>query len=176
MKRQTACEKNDALVRKMIADGATLTEVAEAVETNRTRVKEHIERNNIPHRPYRSHGHSAERNGRWKGGVIVDKDGYRLVKIPSHPNADRHGYVREHRLVMESMIERYLTLDEVVHHIDGNKQNNSPDNLHMFARNSEHLAETLAGKVPLWTPDGYRRILEGTRKPKPRRQKPIPAE
>lgn len=35
----------------------------------------------------------------------------------------------EHRSVVESIIGRELTKKEVVHHIDGNKSNNNPNNL-----------------------------------------------
>jgi len=48
------------------------------------------------------------------------------------------GYVREQRLVMEAKLGRYLTPEEVVHHIDGDKENNDPDNLMLFANNGEH--------------------------------------
>lgn len=44
---------------------------------------------------------------------------------------------REHRFVAKEMLGRELMPDEVVHHIDGNKRNNSPDNLLVVTR-SEH--------------------------------------
>ena len=42
-----------------------------------------------------------------------------------------------------------------IDHIDGNNQNNHPDNLRVFASNAEHLRVTLAGKVPKWTEQGF---------------------
>ena len=49
----------------------------------------------------------------------------------------RHGR-HEHRTVAEDMLGRKLRPREVVHHIDGNKRNNSPDNLMVFSSQSEH--------------------------------------
>ena len=40
------------------------------------------------------------------------------------PFSDKHGRIHQHRLVMEKHIGRYLTKDEVVHHIDENPKNN----------------------------------------------------
>ena len=64
--------------------------------------------------------------------------GYPVVYRPDHPRARSNGYVYEHILVMESKLGRRLKPDEVVHHIDKNKQNNSPDNLMLFASQREH--------------------------------------
>lgn len=109
----------------------------------------------------------GERNHFWKGGRIKDKDGYILIFKPDHPHASkkgkgRAGYVREHRLVLEGVLGRYLLPAEVVHHIDGNKENNTPSNLEIFKNNGHHLAQTLKGKRPNWTEDGKRRISEGS--------------
>lgn len=48
-----------------------------------------------------------------------------------------HGQ-HEHRAVAEQMLGRPLRKGEVVHHMDGNKRNNSPDNLRVFPSQSEH--------------------------------------
>ena len=45
--------------------------------------------------------------------------------------------VHEHRQIMEKMLGRKLNKLEVVHHIDGNKRNNSINNLHLTSH-SEH--------------------------------------
>jgi len=58
----------------------------------------------------------------------------------NHPMANRDGYVPEHRLVMEKKLGRYLTREEVVHHVDGDRANNEPENLVVFASLSEHNA------------------------------------
>lgn len=81
----------------------------------------------------------GERHPGWKGGRTIrkvgDGYGYVLIRMPSHPNAAGNGYVREHRLVMEKKLGRYLTKDEVVHHINGIKNDNRPENLALYHTN-----------------------------------------
>lgn len=58
---------------------------------------------------------------------------------------DNNGYLRfinsdklVHRWIVEKNIGRRLYHDEVVHHRDGNKLNNSPNNLQVFSSQDEH--------------------------------------
>lgn len=76
---------------------------------------------------------------RWKGGrITVGRREYILLYSPEHPFKTKKGYVAEHRLVAEKMIGRYLTKDEVVHHINGVKTDNRESNLMVFDNSSEH--------------------------------------
>lgn len=46
----------------------------------------------------------------------------------------------EHRVVAEEMLGRPLERGEIVHHIDGNKHNNNPENLSVMTQ-SQHIRE-----------------------------------
>jgi DNA-binding transcriptional MerR regulator len=153
-----ACYRNLDHVRAWAAEGVAVSEIARRVGTTSSKVSAFLKKHSIPRIPFRQAG---ENNPSWRGGRVIDKDGYVLVKSPDHPRRDRHGYVREHRLVMEARLGRLLTETEVVHHRDGGKQNNSPDNLEVFDTNGRHLAATLTGVPKNVTPEG-RAILRAT--------------
>lgn len=80
------------------------------------------------------------KNPSWCGGRIVSDKGYILICCPGHPNIkSRDNYVPEHRLIMEKHLDRYLTKEEVVHHINGIRDDNRIENLKLFVNNGEHM-------------------------------------
>lgn len=88
----------------------------------------------------------GQNNHRWKGGVRKHSEGYVYRKADFHPNADKEGYVLEHRLIMEGLIGRLLTKKEVVHHINGIKNDNRPENLELLESQSHHLKDNHVGQ------------------------------
>jgi hypothetical protein len=71
---------------------------------------------------------------------VKDINGYILIFNRDHPRCNKSGYVMEHRLVVEEQIGRYLTSEEVVHHINKNVSDNRAENLMLFKNNGEHIS------------------------------------
>lgn len=160
------CYHHKTEIEQWAKDGLSLSEIARRIGTKHQLVKKFLIEHQIEYTPYRQ---TMENNTFWRGGRMIDERGYILVKTPNHPYKDRHGYVREHRLVMEQHLGRYLSPHEVVHHKDNNPSNNDLKNLEVFGSNGEHLAETLKGQVPQWSDTGKARIsrtVSQGRKPK----------
>ena len=73
-------------------------------------------------------------NGHWKGGRSYHTNGYVIVRTKTHPRAGKSGYVFEHILVMERTLGRHLLPDETVHHRNGIRDDNRPENLELWIR------------------------------------------
>ena len=87
--------------------------------------------NRIGHKGKKKSSHPC-----WKGGNIIDKDGYIRTWSPDHP-WPRKGYIQEHIRVMELHIGRRIKTTEVIHHKDHDRKNNSIGNLELMTR-KEH--------------------------------------
>jgi hypothetical protein len=66
--------------------------------------------------------------------IVSPRDGYARVRRPGHARADKAGMVLEHVLVMEELLGRPLRWDlgEQVHHVNGVKDDNRPENLELW--------------------------------------------
>lgn len=96
-----------------------------------------------------NYGNRGENNPIWRHDERISVYGYKLVRMPDHPLCNVDGFVFEHRLIAEKYLlteensiyingKPYLKREYSVHHIDGNKLNNSVDNL-IVLTNSEHM-------------------------------------
>lgn len=113
---------------------------------------------------------STERRGAnhpmWRGGRYVHR-GYVMLKSPSHPRADRCGYVPEHVLIAERAVGHFLPSSSPVHHANLNPGDNRNGNLVVCENQGYHrllhhrTAIVSAGGLPR-----LHRICGGCRKVK----------
>ncbi len=89
---------------------------------------------------YSWRGIRGEKHSAWNGGKCKLKRGYIEIYSPNHPYARGKKYVKEHRLVMENYLGRYLEPWEQVHHRNGIKDDNRIENLQLI-QNKVHLGE-----------------------------------
>jgi hypothetical protein len=75
------------------------------------------------------HQSRGENHARWNGGKRRYAEGYIGIKVVGHPRANKSGYVGEHILVAEKALGKYLPINAVVHHINGDKSDNRNENL-----------------------------------------------
>jgi hypothetical protein len=112
----------------------------------------------------------GEKNISWKGGRNKS-DGYIRIWKPDHP-LNNGGYVLEHRLVMEKKIGRFLNKNEVVHHINGIRNDNRKENLIKLTRQIHPSQIHLKGiKRPKEIVEKVRQALMGHNVPKRARKK-----
>ena len=81
----------------------------------------------------------GEGSPNWKQGRIVDGKGYVLVRVkPGTHRAGAGAYRREHHVVWEQAHGRPLPKGWIVHHLNGLKADNRPENLAAMRRQEHH--------------------------------------
>lgn len=138
----TRCKDRNFLIECLCGCKSVITKVGKGGNV-RAAIKEHAVLLNLKkikiHRRGKDHSN-------WRGGRMVDAAGYIQIHLPDHPFAHKDGYVFEHRLVMEAFLGRYLTREEIVHHINENRQDNRIENLQKTDR-AKHISHHHTGKI-----------------------------
>ena len=73
-------------------------------------------------------------NPNWRGGRRITPAGYIEIYCPNHPHVDKRGVVPEHHLTWEAYWNQFVPKNYIIHHCDGNKQNNEISNLALIKR------------------------------------------
>jgi len=84
-------------------------------------------------------GRLKEKTSNWKGGQFTDGDGYVRILRPEHPRANNNGYIRRSHLVAEKILGRYLYPEEITHHENEIRDDDSPENIKVTT-NGEHTS------------------------------------
>ena len=129
----------EELERLYMEDELSMTEIGKQLGSSRQRISRWLAYYGIPKRT----GHhqmsisrkDEPRGPNWQGGKwYVEKTKTWYVYAPGHPKCRHNGGVAEHILNAENRIGRPTTKKEVVHHLDEDRDNNSPENLCVMTR------------------------------------------
>ena len=139
-KKQGTTLKNTWKIRKHPLLGKHLSSLTKALisRTQKERYKRHPELKKF-----------GERHPFWRGGRTYQR-GYIYIKIIGHPRGGLQNKVREHILVVERKLGRYLMPGEIVHHVNGIKDDNRPENLEVMSRSGHSKLEWRKQHVTHW--------------------------
>lgn len=82
----------------------------------------------------------------WTGGTMRSQ-GYVYVLQPGHHRANKQGYTKRADLVLEATLGRLLQPDEIAHHKNDVRDDDSPDNLEPMERGPHMRLHTAKRKA-----------------------------
>ena len=86
----------------------------------------------------RGPNNSGANNNNWKGGERMVHSGHVMVRKPNHPYVTKNKYIKRSRIVMEERLGCILPEWIIIHHKNGIRHDDRPENLHIFNSHSEH--------------------------------------
>ncbi len=120
-------------LRKKYAKTSSVVKIAKECRVAITTISRWLENFEIRKKRNYKGNKKGPNNSFWGGGKYKDgSNGYILAYSPDHPHATKKGYVREHRLVMENFLGRYLRGNEIVHHKNKRRDDNRIKNLELI--------------------------------------------
>ena len=75
-------------------------------------------------------------NKKTQGEGHLSSDGYIFIRLPSHPRSRPNGYVKRAVLVVERVLGRFISEHEDVHHVNGVKTDDRPENLAVLSHSA----------------------------------------
>lgn len=135
--RRRVSEEDIKRICDLYASGLSQVDIAVEISFSQSAVSRILKQRGIKMRGWHRSGSD---NPQWTGGRMMRSDGYVAVKVCDDDSfatmRHRDGYVLEHRLVLARKLGRPLLPGETVHHINGDRQDNRPENLQL--RNGKH--------------------------------------
>jgi hypothetical protein len=110
-------------------NGSTLREIGLLLRRSKTTVANVLRKNGIDRRKAKPRiPPVGNLNPRWKGGSYLDTGGYIHAWTPN-------GHILQHRLIAKA------PPGTIVHHKDGDRTNNAPENLQILSSHADHRKE-----------------------------------
>jgi hypothetical protein len=81
--------------------------------------------------------------GNWKGGHVSDGKGYVLIYQKNDPRTIKKGYVYEHVLNWEKAHNQPVPKGYIIHHLNGVRDDNCPENLALLPSKQAHSTWTI---------------------------------
>ena len=130
--------QNKEILEKTYKQFNSMQKTADFFGVSKKLILNYMKKFDIPRREWKAKPKEPKKPDTFHKGYIITHNGYKMVKAPlDHPKKDSKGYIREHILIAEQFIKRYLEENEVVHHINGDKLDNRIENLQVLT-DKEH--------------------------------------
>jgi len=132
--RKKINDSDNGEIEKLYRAGTSMVAIASRFDISDNAVRRRLIKLGVPLR----NPHLSEHSSNWKGGRRITKNGYVEVLNPDYRNTSKSYYIHEHRLVWEKTYGKKIPKGYVVHHLNGVKDDNRPENL-VAMKIGEHL-------------------------------------
>jgi hypothetical protein len=120
-------ERLEKGIAALYSNGQSLRIVAEFFKVSHEYVRQVLKENGVTIRSYKKETPVKIGDKRTTGGYVD------IFLGKSNPSANKDGWAKEHRVIMERHLNRKLEIWEVVHHKNRNKKDNRIENLEVMA-------------------------------------------